>query len=182
VQFRLPLTAIGALLIGGSITISAQIIKPMAPLGPPQQITSAAAGRAAQGAQSMIHGTAVDNSASPLPNASVRLRNLQNNQVEQVSTANQIGEFSFVAQPEIPYVVEIADQAGQIIAVGDVVVPQAGEVAGALVAIPTRLPALAGVFGETAGSVVSAATGTGITALESTVLPEPPPPPASPER
>ena len=130
----------------------------------------------------MIHGTAVDNTASPLPNATVRLRNLQTNQVEQVFTTNRVGEFTFAAQPEIPYVVEIADQAGQIIAVGDVVVAQAGEVAGAIVAIPTRLPALAGVFGETAGSVVSAATGTGITVLESTVIPEPPPPPASPER
>jgi hypothetical protein len=131
----------------------------------------------------MIHGTAVDTNASPVPNAAVRLRNLQTNQVEQLSTANQVGEFTFVAQPEIPYVVEIADQAGQVIAVGDVIVAQTGEVAGALVALPTRLPALAGVFGDTSGSVVAAATGTGITKLESTILPvEPPPPPASPER
>ena len=130
----------------------------------------------------MIHGTAVDASGNPLPSAPVRLRNLQTNQVERVSSANRSGEFTFVAQPEIPYVVEIVDRAGKIIAVGDVVVAQAGEVAGTIVAIPTRLPALAGVFGPTAGAVISAAAGLGLTALEATASPEPLLPPASPEQ
>lgn len=165
----------GVVLLGGMA--SAQIVKPYPPIGPPQQIT-AAAGRAAQSAQSVIHGTAIDSNSSPLPNASVRLRNLHTNQVEQTSTANQVGEFSFAAQPEIPYVVEITDQAGHIIAVGDVVVAQAGAVAGTLVAVPTRLPALAGGFSQTAGSVLSAATSTGITVFQSIAQL----PPASPER
>jgi hypothetical protein len=156
---------------------SAQIIRPIPPVGPPQQITDIL-GRAAQNAKSAIHGTAIDNARNPLPNATIRLRNLQTNQIEQISTANQIGEFTFAAQPEVPYVVEIADQAGQIVAVGDVVVAQAGEVAGAIVAIPSRLPALAGVFSQTAGSVVSAATSTGINAVAAAS----PTIPASPER
>lgn len=156
-----------------SVTAMAQgpIVRPFGPMAPMMPATTTTLTRAGQATQSMIHGTAVDTSASPVPNATVRLRNLQSNQVEQVSRANQIGEFTFVAQPEIPYVVEIADQAGNIIAVGDVITAQAGEVAGAMVAIPTRLPALTGVFGETAGSVISAATGTGITAVEATVAP-----------
>jgi hypothetical protein len=180
VQLRSTLPAVAVALLGGSIMISAQVIPPSSPPGPSPQIASTVAGRATPGAQSMIHGTAVDINGKPLVNAFVRLRNLQTNRVEQVSTANQRGEFSFVAQPGIPYVVEIADDAGQIIAVGDVVVVQAGEVAGAVVALPMRRPP-AGVFGETAGSVVSAAAGTGLTALQSIVT-EPQPPPASPER
>ena len=42
-----------------------------------------------------------------------------------------------------------------------------GEVAGAVVAIPTKLPALAGIFGETASSVLSAVgpVGPGASAL-----------------
>lgn len=146
------------------------IVRPAGPLGPGSTI-GAAAGRAGAGAQSLINGTAVDANASPLSTARVRLRNLQTNQIEQVATSNQIGEFSFVATPEVPYVVEIADYAGRIVAVGDVITAQAGEVAGAVVSIPARLPALAGVFGDTAGSVVSAASSTGITAVETTVLP-----------
>ena len=67
---------------------SAQIVKPSAPIGPPQQIT-AATGRASQ---SVIHGTAIDTNSSPLPSVSVRLRNLHTNQVEQTTAANQVGE------------------------------------------------------------------------------------------
>ena len=62
--------------------------------------------------------------------------------------------------------VEIADQAGRIVAVGDVIMANAGEVAGAIVTLPSRLPALAGVFGDTAGSVLSAATGMGLTVVD----------------
>jgi hypothetical protein len=149
----------------GAIAVASAQTKPVLPAGPPQQVTGIPS-RAALNGKSAIHGTVIDSTHSPVPNAAVRLRNLQTNQIEQISTANRIGEFGFTAEPETPYVVEIADQTGQIVAVGDVVVAQAGGVAGAIVAIPTRLPGLAGVFSQTAGSVVSAATSTGINAVE----------------
>lgn len=125
--------------------------------------------RAAGAIQSLINGVALDSNKNPLPNAIVRLRDLQVNEIEQVITANRVGEFSFTARPDIPYVVEIADQAGRIVAVGDVIMASAGEVAGAVVALPSRLPALAGVFGDTASSVMSAATGTGLTVVDPTL-------------
>lgn len=131
----------------------------------------ALAARGARNIKSMINGVAVDVNKTPLPNASVRLRNLQANAIEQVTTANQLGEFSFAVLPDVPYVVELADQTGRIVAVGDVVITSAGEVAGAVVSIPSRLPALAGVFGETAASVLSAATGMGLTVVDP-ALPE----------
>jgi hypothetical protein len=149
----------------GAVTLASAQSRPMLPAGPPQQITDIPV-RAALNAKSAIHGTVIDSTRGPVPNAAVRLRNLQTNQIEQISTANRMGEFGFTAEPETPYVVEIADQAGQIVAVGDVVVAQAGGIAGAIVAVPTRLPGLAGVFSQTAGSVVSAATSTGISAVE----------------
>ena len=131
----------------------------------------------------MIHGTAVDANNVPLAGSAVRLRNLQTGQVEQVATAGPQGEFTFPARPEVPYVVEITNQAGQVIAVGDVIVTQAGDVAGARVSLPTRLPQLAGIFGETASSVVSAASGTGVTALSSAgAIMQEAPPVASPEK
>lgn len=151
--------------------VSGQIVRPVAPLGPSATTTSEGAG------QALISGTAVDAGEAPLPNATVRLRNLQTNQVEKETTANPVGEFTFAARPEVPYVVEIADAAGRVVAVGDVIIAQAGDVAGAIVAIPTKLPALAGMFTDTAGSVVSAATGTGVTAIGTGVMPS-----LSPER
>ena len=130
--------------------------------------TTAAAQKSARAIKSLINGVAVDSTQAPLPNTTIRLRNLAVNEIEQIITANELGEFSFVAQPNVPYVVEIADQAGRIIAVGDVIMPNVGEVAAAVVSLPTRLPALAGTFGDTARTVMSAATGTGLTVVDPT--------------
>jgi hypothetical protein len=132
----------------------------------PRQGAKAAAQRAARDIRSLINGTAVDTNQAPLPNAIIRLRNLNVNEIEQVVTANQAGEFSVVARPGVPYVLEIADHAGRVLAVGDVIVANAGEVASAVVALPSKLPALAGVFGDTASSVMSAASGTGLTVVD----------------
>jgi hypothetical protein len=159
-----------SLIAAMTASLSSQAAKPVGPLGPSSTLNPAA-----KGGQALINGTAVDNNATPLPNATIRLRNLQSNEIEQVVTSNHLGEFTFLAKPEIPYVVEVVDRAGRILAVGDVITAQAGDVAGAVVAIPSRLPAIAGVFGETASSVISAATGTGITVID-------PPPTLSPER
>ena len=134
-----------------------------------RQSANAAAQKAASNIRSLINGTAIDSDQTPLRNATIRLRNIANNEIEQVVTANEVGEFSFIAKPDVPYVVEIADQAGRIVAVGDVIMANAGEVAGAVVALPSRLPALAGVFGDTASSVMSAATGTGLTVMDPTL-------------
>lgn len=163
----LKLAVLGTFL---SATVVAQQAPVLQPIGP-EKLASTVAGRSGAGAQSLITGKAVDVNSAPLPNATVRLRNLTSNEIEQVSTSNAIGEFTFIARPDIPYIVEIADQAGRILAVGDVIVAQAGDVAATLVAIPSKIPAIAGVFGESMGSVVSAAAGTGVTVVETALLP-----------
>jgi hypothetical protein len=79
-------------------------------------------------------------------------------------------------------VVEVADQAGRVLAVGDVVAVRTGEVASALVTLPAHLPS-ASVLGATAGSVISAAAGIGVTTLQlATAARLEPAPPASPEQ
>jgi hypothetical protein len=149
---------------------SSQVAKPLGPLGP-----STTLGSARKNGQALINGIAVDNNALPLPNATVRLRNLAVNQIEQVAMSNRAGQFTFVARPEVPYVVEVADRLGRILAVGDIITVQAGDVAGSVVSIPSRLPATAGLFGETASSILAAATNLGIAVID-------PLPPLSPEK
>ena len=129
----------------------------------------AAAKKGAKEIKSLINGVAVDSHKTPMPRATIRLRNLNRNEIERVVTTNELGEFSFAAEPNVPYVIEIADQAGRVVAVGDVIMPNGGEVVGATVTLPSRLPALAGVFGDTASSVMSAATGTGLTVVDPTL-------------
>jgi len=165
---RLYLTASVVAVMTASL--SSQGAKPASPARP-----STAAEASVKKGQALISGTAVDNNAVPLPNARVRLRNLAVNEVEQIVTANHLGEYTFLARPDVPYVVEIVDRTGRILAVGDIITVQTGEVAGAIVAIPARLPAVTGVFGSTAFSVVSAAAGAVISVID-------PDPPLSPER
>lgn len=167
--------ALAGVVLSTSIVSAQQAVRPgtaaVKTVKAARQSANAAAQRAARDIRSLINGVAIDSDQTPLPNATIRLRNLDENKIEQVVTANERGEFSFIARPDVPYVVEIADQAGRIVAVGDVIMANAGEVAGAVVALPSRLPALAGVFGDTASSVMSAATGTGLTVIDPT-LPE----------
>lgn len=155
--------------------ISAQAVKS----GPPSPAKAGVAPKepaVAQHGQGTIRGRAADHNARPLPNAPVRVRNIATMEIDTISTANERGEFNFVVQPEIPYMVEVTDHAGRVIAVSSVIVAHAGEVTTALVTVPARLPALASLLGDTAAAVISAATGVGMTALEPA-----PEPPASPE-
>jgi hypothetical protein len=123
----------------------------------------------------LIRGTATTPDAVPVADKAVRLRNLDTSAIEQVSATNRAGEFSFIASSEVPYVVEIADGPGQVIAVGPVVVARAGEVAGSALVVPAAIPAYTGAFRSTAGAVASALGAMGLTTL-------PAAPPLSPER
>ena len=125
---------------------------------------------------SVIQGTALSANRGPLPNARVQLRNIGSGRVEDITTTNHIGEFSFIADPDNAYIVELADDATRVLAASEMVAARAGETVGVLVVLPARIPAVAGLFRSTAAAIVSAAAGTGITAVTTTS------PPASPER
>jgi hypothetical protein len=123
----------------------------------------------------LIRGTATTPDTAAVADMPVRLRNLDTSMIEQVTATNRAGEFSFIAKSEVPYVVEIVDQPGRVIAIGPVVVARSGEVAGSALVVPTAIPAYAGGFKTTAGAVLSALGGAGLTTLPSA-------PPLSPER
>ena len=173
------LTIATLLLLPATAAIAQQSPRPQAAKPAAARPKVATRAVAKPSARTMINGTVVDVDGNTVPNAAVQLHNLQSNKVEQSMTANRTGEFTFVAEPDLPYVVEVVDQTGRIIAVGEVTIPQSGEVVAAIVKIPARLPVIAGIFGETAGSLISAATGMGVTAIQSSI---PEPPPLSPEK
>lgn len=128
--------------------------------------------------QSVITGLALaTDSNRPLPSVLVHLRNLDSKQIEQRAVTNDFGEFIFVVKPKIPYVVEIADRTGRIYSASEVITPELGEVAGAVVRLPGQIQAMAGMFKDTAATVMAAASGTGFTAVDSTKAP-----PVSPEK
>jgi hypothetical protein len=157
--------ALGGVVLSTSI-VSAQVVAPSAAVNTARETVRVAAKKSASDTKSIINGVAVDARQTRLPHATVRLRNLEINVIEQVDSANDLGEFTFVAQPNVPYVVEIADQTGRAIAVGDVIMANTGEVAGAVVTLPGRLSALAGAFTSSANSVIAAAAGTGLSIVD----------------
>jgi hypothetical protein len=162
---RLAATLAGVVL-STSIAPAQQAGSPGTAVKTAPQSAGTKAQRAVPEIRSLINGVAVNSDQTPLANATIRLRNLEANEIEQIVTTNGLGQFTFVARPEVPYVVEIADQAGRTVAVGDVVLARAGEVAGAKVALQSGLPALAGIYDDTASSVVSAAIATGLPVVD----------------
>jgi len=165
---RLEVALMGVVL-STSIVSAQQSVRPVSTASAARPAVKAAALRGGSAARSLINGVAVDSDRHPLKSIRLRLRNLDLNQIEQTALSNERGEFSFVVRPDVPYVVELTDNGGRVVAVGDVVRANIGEVAGATVAVPSRLPALAGMFGDTASSVISAATGTGLTVVDPTL-------------
>jgi hypothetical protein len=111
------------------------------------------------------------------------LRNLQTKTVEQLARTNAAGEYSFVALPDTPYVVELVNYPGRVLAVGEVMTVQGGAAAGGMIVVPAPLSALAigagsgsgGLFNQSTGAIVSAITGAGMTVLSAA-------PPLSPEK
>ena len=156
--------ALAGVVLSTSIVSAQQAVRPAAKAA--RQSAEVAARRAPRETRSLINGVALNRDHTPLPKASVRLRNLEVNAIEEIVTSNELGQFNFIARPQIAYVVEIVDQAGRTIAVGDVIVANAGEVAATRLVLPTHLPALAVVFDDTASAVAAAATETGLTGVD----------------
>ena len=147
--------------------VSAQTTLPIGPIGPSATATTPTKGTG----RAVISGTAVDASEAPIPNATVRLRNLVTTQIEQTAVTGSRGQFAFSVRPDVPYVVEIVDAPGRILAVGDVVIPASGDAVATIVAIPAKLPTFAGMFTDTAVSLIAAATGLCLTSVQAGVMP-----------
>ncbi len=174
---RLCLSALLTIATAG--IAAAQTVAPAPPVPVPSSAQTAGPRGASPDAQSVIRGTVVDAESHPIPNVTVRLRNMQTRKVDFTTAADQKGEFTFAVQPGIPYAVEVVNPARQVVATGRVIVTQSGDVAGEQIALAAALPEMSRMFADTVGSVISAVAGVGLTTLQSTL---PGPPPLSPER
>lgn len=136
--------------------------------GTPGSVSSAARSTA-------VRGVIWNADHSPLPNAKVRLRNLQTGRVDAAAAANENGQFVFDSLEGGSYVIEIVDDNGKVIAVGQSFRVERGETVATFVRLGTRRPGLSGLFSNAAAAVIAAASGVGVTAIGSQA------PPASPQ-
>jgi hypothetical protein len=158
---RLPALFAAAMLVAGSA------VHAIGPAGAQaNKVTVRGASTLAQPVQrtSIVgHAWAADN--TPVKDAKLRLRNTATGQIEATTVGDDTGRFTFVNIPAGSYVVEMVDEAGQVLAVGHSFAIAPGETVGTFVRIGTRVPWFTGFFSNTAAAVASAAASQGITAL-----------------
>jgi hypothetical protein len=139
------------------------------PVGSPTVRRSSA--NAAGDSTSVIAGQVLNPDRSPLAFARVRLRNLDSSAVIEKTAADHLGEFSFLVVSRGNYVAELFDDTDRVVAAGEALTVEPGQTVGTLILLPARLPSFAGLFGNSAGAIMSAAAGAGITAVTATGQP-----------
>ncbi len=138
----------------------------------PDRVRPALAGRSS--AAGTILGTVWDAQNHAVPDAVVRLRNLTTGRIEATTRASQAGQFTFQNVEGGNYVLELVDDQGRVIAIGQTFSVAPGETVATFVRLGARVPWFAGFFNNAAASAVSSAAGLGLTAVSATGQPASP--------
>jgi hypothetical protein len=108
--------------------------------------------------------------SAPIPNGTLRLRNVVSGRVEATTASDVAGEFTFENLEGGTYVIEYVNEGGKVVAVGHVFSVGQGETVATFVRLGARLPWFSGLFGNTAAAAVSSAASLGVTAVAPTGL------------
>ncbi len=115
---------------------------------------------AARQAPGSISGIAKDAGGVPLPNYTVRLRNVTTGQVAATTTTNGAGEFSFTNVNPGNYIIEIVDSNGKVVATSTTLSLAAGAtLTGVAVSMSAAGAAAASGAAGGAGSFFTSTTG-----------------------
>jgi Carboxypeptidase regulatory-like domain len=108
--------------------------------------------------------------SSPIPSATLRLRNVVSGDVAVTASSNESGRFTFADVDEGTYVVEYVDANGNVLAVGSPFAVAAGETVSTFLRLGSRGP-FGGFFTTAAAAVVASAASIGVTAVVPTGRP-----------
>jgi hypothetical protein len=106
------------------------------------------AAKAKQSALTMIQGNALDSANGQMRNTIVRLRDARFGRIVDTQLTDKAGLFAFRAIDPGSYVVEIMANDQSILAASQLLTVNAGEAVSAIVKLPFRIPALAGLVGS----------------------------------
>jgi hypothetical protein len=112
-----------------------------------------------------IQGSAWNADNTPLPGARLQLRNAASGRIVSESVANGLGQFTFTNIEPGTYVVELVNERGKVLAVGDAFMVAPGETTATFVRLGAHVPWFAGFFENAAAAATAAAAGLGVTAL-----------------
>jgi hypothetical protein len=113
-----------------------------------------------------VSGTARNTAGRPVPNTTVRLRDVTTNRSLGTTASNAAGQFSFGGLEPGSYVVEVVNSTGQIIGTSTIIAVDAGAtIAGVIVTVSLATITSAGHGLGTAAIILMAAGGAGVAAI-----------------
>jgi hypothetical protein len=130
--------------------------------------------RPGTGLTGTVQGTAWRGDTTPLPQARIRLRNIQTGRGVAVAVTNSDGRFRFDLVEPGSYVVELLSANDKVIAVGDLFGVSADMQSITFVRLSAKSPWFAGFFGNAAAAAIAAASTIGVTATGSNGRPASP--------
>src|SRR3990170_3745471 len=117
---------------------------------PPRPVKAGIGPAAPSSTAGTILGTVWDAQSRPIPDAQVRLRNLTTGKVEATARASQSGQFTFQNVEGGNYVLELLNDEGRVLAVGQTFSVAPGETVATFVRLGARLPWFSGFFNNAA--------------------------------
>jgi hypothetical protein len=127
---------------------------------PAGQAGTAIAARAAS-----VQGSAWNADNTPIPEARLRLRNVNTGKIVSATVADTGGRFTFAPVEPGTYLVELVNESGRMLAVGQVFTIGRGETVATFVRLGAKVPWFSGFFSNAAAAAALAAASEGITAL-----------------
>jgi hypothetical protein len=119
-----------------------------------------------------IQGNALDSANGQMANAIVRLRDARFGQIVETELTDASGLFEFHAVDPGSYIVEVMGSDSSVLAASQILNVNAGEIVSAIVKLPFKIPAFAGILGtnsaQTAAAIVSEAAANGVVAVVAT--------------
>lgn len=113
----------------------------------------------------VIRGFVLDAGGQSVPDVPIRLREVSTGRVQDLRRAGSAGEFTFEQVPPGRYVVEVLDEDGRVIAIGQSFTVPVDPGAELLVRLRGKLKGTSLLFSSVAASIISAAAAIGFAAV-----------------
>ena len=112
-----------------------------------------------------VIGTVWSHNDAPIARARLRLRDVTSGQVVRTTQADELGRFTFVKVAPGSYIVELVDNSGKILALGQMFALGPVETVATFIRLGAPLPWYAGFFSNAAAAALASASSLGLTSL-----------------
>lgn len=155
----------GAVLLGGAVLLARSDDPPKGPKGTAAAVVKDGPAAKPGARSTSIMGTAWHADHTPIPYAKLRLRNVVSGRIHADTLANELGQFAFQSMEIGSYLVELVNDAGQVLTVGQTFSVGPGETIATFVRLGTKVPWFTGFFANAAAAVSATAAAAGVTAV-----------------